>query len=41
MSGRTDKQTESKVEWTDGWMDGKEDNDGQTDEVDEWKMSER
>ena len=27
-------------EWTDGWVDG-EDNDGQTDEVDEWKISER
>ena len=44
MSGRTERQTESESgmnEWTDGWMDGEEDNDGQTDEVDEWKRSER
>ena len=38
MSG-TDKQTKAKVKWMngqmDGWMDGEEDHDGQTDEVDE------
>ena len=42
--GGPNNQTESESEmdeWTDGWIDGEEDNDGQTDEVDEWKMSER
>ena len=42
--GGPNNQTESESEmdeWTDGWIDGEEDNDGQTDEVDEWKMREK